>query len=74
MEEHITDALQEVDQAKQQAKEFEVAGWMFNNVMSFALYAHDAIWPIGPRLDPDFTPMGFADIRVVHSYEYIKAR
>ncbi|PKB83060.1 MAG: hypothetical protein BZY88_03055 [SAR202 cluster bacterium Io17-Chloro-G9] len=74
MEEHITDALKEVDQAKLAVKEKEVYGWMYDNVMAFALYAHDGVWPVGPRLDPKWTPFGFSEVRSPSGFEYIKHR
>ena len=74
MEEHITDALSEVDPVKLAQKEKEVYGWMYDNVMSFALYAHDGIWPVGPALDPEWTPFGFSEVRSPSGFEYIKHR
>jgi len=72
MEEHITDALAEVDPAKLAVKEKEIYGWFYDNVMSFALYAHDGVWPVGPALDPDWTPFGFSEVAVPTGFEYIK--
>jgi len=60
MEEHITEDLAEVDPAKLAVKEKEIYGWFYDNVMAFALYAHDGAWPVGPALDPDWTPFGFS--------------
>jgi hypothetical protein len=74
MEEHITAALAEVDPAKLAVKEKEIYGWMYDNVMSFALYAHDGVWPVGPRLDPEWTPFGFSEVRTPSGFEYIKHR
>lgn len=74
MEEHITDALSEVDPSKLGKKEKEVYSWMYDNVMSFALYAHDGIWPVGSRLDPEWTPFDFSEVRSPSGFEYIKHR
>lgn len=74
MEEHITDALKEVDLVRLAEKEKEVYGWMYDNVMSFALYAHDGVWPVGPALDPEWTPFGFSEVRSPSGFEYIKHR
>jgi peptide/nickel transport system substrate-binding protein len=74
MEENITDALAEVDPVKLRVKEHDVADWMFKNVMSFALYAHDGVWVVGPRLDPDWTPIDFSEVRTPSGFEYIKHR
>jgi hypothetical protein len=63
-----------VDPVKLRVKETEVADWMFKNVMSFALYAHDGVWVVGPRLDPDWTPIDFSEVRTPSGFEYIKHR
>jgi hypothetical protein len=47
---------------------------MYDNVMSFALYAHDGVWPIGPALDPEWMPWGFSEVRTPTGFEYIKHR
>jgi hypothetical protein len=47
---------------------------MYDNVMAFALYNHDGVWPIGPALDPDWTPFGFSEVRTPTGFEYIKHR
>ena len=72
MEENITDALQEVDPVKLAQKEREVYGWFYDNVMAFGLYTFDGIWPVGPKLDPDWTPFSFSETRLPNSFEYIK--
>ena len=74
MQDHITDALKEVDSVKLAAKEKEIYGFMYDNVMAFALYAFDGIWPVGPALDPDWTPLAFSEPRLPNSFEYIKHR
>lgn len=72
MQENITDALQEVDPVKLARKEREVYGWFYDNVMAFGLYTFDGIWPVGPKLDPDWTPFSFSETRLPNSFEYIK--
>ena len=72
MQENITDALQEVDPVKLAQKEREVYGWFYDNVMAFGLYTFDGIWPVGPKLDPDWTPFSFSETRLPNSFEYIK--
>ena len=72
MEEKISAALQEVDPAKLAVLEKEIYGWFYDNVMSFALYAHDGVWPVGPKLDPDWTPFGFSEVAQPTGFEYIK--
>ena len=74
MQEHITDALKEVDPVKLAEKEKEIYGFFYDNVMAFALYAFDGIWPVGPKLDPEWTPFSFSETRLPNSFEYIKHR
>ena len=42
--------------------------------MGFGLYAFDGIWPVGPKLDPDWTPFAYSEPRLPNSFEYIKHR
>ena len=74
MEEHITDAMSEVDPVKLAVKEREVYGWMYDNVMAFGLFSYDGIWPVGPRLDLDWEPFDFSEVRSPSGFEYIKHR
>ncbi len=74
MQEMITDALAEVDPALLTTKERDAYGWFFDNVMGFGLYAFDGIWPVGPKLDPEWTPLSYSETRLPNSFEYIKHR
>ena len=74
MEENITDLLAETNPDLVGEKERNVYGWFYDNVMAFALYAHDGIWPVGQRLDPDWTPIDFSEVRSPSGFEYIKHR
>ncbi|MCH9017240.1 MAG: hypothetical protein IIB89_05700 [Chloroflexi bacterium] len=74
MEEHISAALLEVDPAQIEIKTREVYDFFYDNVMAFALYAFDGLWPIGPALDPNWTPYGFSEVRTPSGFEYIKHR
>jgi len=74
MEEHISDALEEVDPVKLVAKENEITDWMFKNVMAFGIYSHDAVWPIGPKVDPKWDQYDYSENRIANSFEYAKPR
>ena len=74
MEENITDLLGETNPNLVAEKERNVYGWFYDNVMAFALYAHDGIWPVGVRLDPEWTPIDFSEVRSPSGFEYIKHR
>ena len=74
MEEHITDLLQETDPVQVTEKERKVYGWFYDNVMAFALYSYDGVWPVGARLDPEWTPIDFSETKSPSAFEYIKHR
>ena len=74
MEEAITDLLGETNPSLVAEKERKVYGWMYDNVMAFALYAIDGIWPVGKRLDPDWRPIDFSEVSSPSGFEYIKHR
>lgn len=74
MEENITDLLAETDPVLVTEKERKVYGWMYDNAMSSAIYAHDGVWPVGKRLDPNWTPIDFSEVRSPSGFEYIKHR
>ena len=62
MEEHISAALLQVDPVKLAEQTKEIYGWMCDNVMAFALYSYEGLWPVGPKLDPDWAPIGYSDM------------
>ncbi|PKB58843.1 MAG: hypothetical protein BZY83_04895 [SAR202 cluster bacterium Casp-Chloro-G2] len=74
MEERVSAASVEVDPAKIRADEREIYDWIFDNSFASSLYVHDGIWPIGPRLDPDFGPTDFSEVRTTVGFEYAKHR
>jgi len=61
LEEHISIAQEETKPVIFDSLEREITGWMYDNVMSFALYACDGLWPVGPALDLNWTPYGFSE-------------
>ncbi len=74
MEENITALLAETNPAEVDRREREVYGWMYDNVMAFALYSIHGIWPVGARLDPEWRPLDFSELASPQSFEYIKHR
>ena len=74
MEAAITDLLAETNPELVAEKERNVYGWMYDNVMAFAIYAHDGIWPVGSRLDPEWRPVDFSEVRSPTGLEYIRHR
>jgi peptide/nickel transport system substrate-binding protein len=67
-------AATQVDQAKIEAGELEFYNFMWDNAMASSIYVHDGVWPIGPRLDPNFEPADFADVRTATNFESIRHR
>ncbi len=67
-------AAVQVDPAKIEAGELEFYNFMWDNALASSIYVHDGIWPIGPRLDPNFEPADFADVRTPTGFEYTKHR
>jgi peptide/nickel transport system substrate-binding protein len=67
-------AAVQVDQAKIEAGELEFYNFMWENAMASSIYVHDGVWPIGPRIDPNFEPADFADVRTPTGFEYTQHR
>ena len=47
---------------------------MYDNVMAFAIYSVDGIWPVGKRLDHNWRPIDFSEVSSPSGFEYIKHR
>ena len=74
MEANITDLLGETNPVQVTEKERNVYGWMYDNVMAFAIYSVDGIWPVGKRLNPDWRPIDYSEVSSPSGFEYIKHR
>ena len=74
MEEHVSAALVEVDPVETERKVREVYDWIWDNSTSSSIYTHDGIWPVGARLDPDFGPTDFSEVRTAVGFEFVKHR
>ena len=74
LDEHIWDTKQQVEQSRIEAGELEIYNWIFDNAIMSSLYTHDAIWPIGPRLDPSWQPIDHSEIRIATAFEYARPR
>ena len=74
MEEHVSAATVEVDPVKIQQAEREIYDWIFENSFASSLYTHDGIWPVGIRLDPDWQPTDYSEVRTAVAFEYVKHR
>ena len=57
-----------------EAGELEFYNFMWENAMAASIYVHEGVWPIGPRLDPNFEPADFADVRTPTNFESVRHR
>ena len=74
LDENVGDAITEVDPVESWDKTLRVYDWIFDNAMASGLYSHDAIWPVGPRLNPVWSPTDWSDVRIPTSFEYAQPR
>jgi len=74
LDEIFNRAAVQVDRDKIHAGELEFYNFMWDNAMASSIYVHDGVWPIGPRLDPDFEPGDFSEVRTATGFEYAKHR
>ena len=69
------EAIAEVNTAKRRVLEAEVGAFLFDNVLSnINIYTMDAVWPVGPRLEPWTQHVNSNDLRQMNGYEYIQHR
>ena len=45
--------------------------WMYDNAMAFGLYSYGGVWPVGRRLDPDWVPYDFSEVRAPAGFDVI---
>lgn len=73
LDELIGAAVAEMDPGIRRDLEVDIYDFMFDNTMAFGLYSFDAVWPVGPKIDP-WMPDGFGDLRKVTGFQFIKPR
>ena len=74
-EDKMRQAQSAVDPAEREQLEREVGQFLFDNVMTDVnYYTIDAVWPVGPRIEPWTEYVRTTDVRQVNGYEYIKHR
>lgn len=74
LDEHIFDTQKQVVQSKIEAGELEIYNWIWEHSMASSLYVHDGLWPAGPRIDPDWRPTDFSDMKAPSGFEFVKHR
>ena len=64
-----------VDPDEREALEREIGQWLFDHVLTdINYYTIDAIWPVGPRIEPWTEHVRTTDVRQINGYEYIRPR
>jgi ABC-type transport system substrate-binding protein len=74
LDEHIWDTQRQVEQSKMEAGELEIYNWIWEHSIASSLYVHDGLWPAGSRIDPDWRPTDFSDMKAPSGFEYVKHR
>ena len=68
-------AMGEVDPAAREQMERELGQFLFDNALTDLTYYNiDAVWPVGPRIEPWTENVRTSDVRQINGYEYIKHR
>ena len=68
-------AMSEVDPVKREALEREIGQFLFDHAMTdMSYYSIDAVWPVGPRIEPWTEHVRTSDVRQINGYEYIRHR
>ena len=74
LDEIFNRAATQVDPQKIKDGELEFYNFMFKHAMASSIYVHDGVWPIGPRIDPNFEPADFSDVRTATGFEFVRHR
>ncbi len=74
-EDKMLEAQAAVDPAEREALEREIGQWLFDHVLTdINYYTIDAVWPVGPRIEPWLDHVRTTDVRQINGYEYIRPR
>jgi peptide/nickel transport system substrate-binding protein len=73
MEDNMNAAVAEVDPVKRRALEKAVGIFLLDNYLTdLVYYTLDAVWPVGPRIEPWTENVNSRDLRQINGYEYIQ--
>ena len=68
-------AMAEVDPDQRELMERELGQFLFDHALTDLTYYNiDALWPVGPRIQPWTEHVRRSDVRQINGYEYIKHR
>ncbi len=74
-EEKMLAAQNEVDLVKRNVLEKEIGIFLLDNALTdLVYYTLDAVWPVGPRLEPWKEFVKTTDVRQMNGYEFIQHR
>ena len=75
LDDKVAEHMAEVDTEQRRALAIEIATFMFENALTgVGLYNFDALWPVGPRIQPWTEGVRYRDLRNINGYEYIRHR
>ena len=71
----MIEAQSAVDPAEREQLEREIGQFLFDNVLTdINYYTIDAVWPVGPRIEPWTEHVRTTDVRQINGYEFIRHR
>ncbi len=75
LEAKMIEAQKAVDPDEREVLEREIGQFLFDNVLTdINYYTIDAVWPVGPRIQPWTEHVRTTDVRQINGYEYIRHR
>jgi hypothetical protein len=71
----MQEAQSAVDPDVREALEREIGQFLFDHALTdINYYTIDAVWPVGPRIEPWTEHVRTTDVRQINGYEYIRHR
>ena len=75
LDEKVSQHMSEVNTARRRALAIEIATFLYDNALTgIGLYNFDAVWPVGPNIQPWNEGVRYFDLRNINGYEYIRHR
>ena len=74
LEENINIANNSLDPADLKAAQKKTGEWMIEQVVQPALFSWNAVWPVGPNIEPWGDHVWRTDPRAINGFEFIKHR
>lgn len=75
LDEKVSQHMAEVNSEARRELAIEIATFMFENALTgVGLYNFDALWPVGPNIQPWVEGVRYRDLRNINGYEFIRPR